>query len=97
MKTTIIRFFITKNNFFDRERLVALNEESLFKLLLTKSYKLMLRACKQKNFKTKPKKNDLERIGDCLSVIGFKSKIKALFRKKKRSFKPVRTLTLILN
>lgn len=94
LKVKIIKFFITKNGFFDRERLVNLSEQSLLKILSIKLYRSMLKACKIKKVKIKAPINDLERISNCYSVIGFRSKIKAFFRKK-RGVKSVKTLILI--
>jgi hypothetical protein len=95
MKKRIIRFFITKDGFFDRNRLLYLSEKSLYSLLIIKIYKIMFKPRKQKNTKIKAEKNDLERISDCLSVIGFRSKIKAFFRKK-NGFKTVKTINLFV-
>ena len=94
MKIKVIRFFIAKNGFFDRQRLVALAEQPLLTTLVMMTYRIMRKACKIKKVKIKPVINDLERISNCLSPIGFRSKFKAFFRKK-RGIRSVKTLILI--
>lgn len=95
MKAKIIKFFIKKNNFFDRERLACLSEKPLYKLFTCWLYRKWLKAFKQKKLKTKLRINNLERISNCYSKIGFKSKLKAFLTPRKR-FKNVKIITNII-
>ena len=81
---------ITKNNFFDRERLISLTERSLYSLFVGWLYKKWL----QKKVKIKPKINALERISNCYSVIGYKTRLMAFFRAK-RQFRTVKTIVIL--
>lgn len=94
MKSKIIKRCISENGFYERQLLVSLNERSLIKFLIIRGYRKLLKLIRNIEKAEKQQKNNLERISDCFDKIGFKSRFKASFRKK-RSFKPVKTLILI--
>ena len=94
MKTKIIKKMITKDNFFDRERLISLSEKSLYSLFICWLYRKWLKALKQKKVKIKPQINALERISNCYSRIGYKTRLIAFFKPKKQ-FKLVKTITIL--
>lgn len=100
MKIQIIKLLITKNNFFDREKLSRWNYLTSFEFVADCFRDLKIKFyCKfltlfTKKIEVKPQINALERISNCYSVIGFRSKFKAFFRKKK-GVKSVKTLILI--
>lgn len=81
MKTKIIKFFIKKNGFFDRERLMSLSEKSLYKLIIIKIYHKLLKSCYRSKAKTKSSVNALEQISNCYSKINFFSRIKTFLKK----------------
>jgi hypothetical protein len=90
MKAKIIKKLITKNGYFDRERLITIIERGILSHFFCFAYRKFLKInIKRINRKT----SDLEKISNCFSGIGSKSKLKAFFRKK-RGFKAVKTLVL---
>ncbi len=46
LKIKILKILITKNNFFNRERLANLNERPLFSVLYCHLYRWFLKTCK---------------------------------------------------
>lgn len=88
---------ITKDNFFDRERLVSLSEKSLYSLFVVWLYRKWLKFFTKKKLKVKIKTeiNALERISSCYSKIGFKTRFLA-FIKPKKGFKTIKIIEIIL-
>lgn len=87
---------ITKDNFFDRERLISLSEKSLYSLFVVLLYRKWLKFFTKKKVKVKikPQINALERISNCYSRIGYKTRLIAFFKPKKQ-FKLVKTITIL--
>lgn len=88
---------ITKDNFFDRERLINLSEKSLYNLFVVWLYRKWLKFFTKKKVKVKIKKeiNALERISNCYSKIGYKTRLIA-FIKPKKGFKTIKIIEIIL-
>jgi|688.fasta_scaffold1604662_2 hypothetical protein len=90
---------ITKNNFFDRERLIILSEKSLYSLFVVWLYRKWLKFFTKKKVKVKVKiKKEikaLERISNCYSKIGYKTRFLA-FIKPKKGFKTIKIIEIIL-
>jgi len=102
MKTKIIKFFLTKDNFFDRERLLRINYFTSFQFvadcfrdLKIKLYCKFLKTLFIKKIEVKAEISPLEQISNCYSQIGYKSKFKAFFRKK-RGFRNHYLITNVL-
>jgi hypothetical protein len=85
LKIKMLKFLISKNGFFDRERLVTLAERSLWSVFACRIFRWFLNNfCKEKKPKIVERKeiHPMERMSEALGHLNTFSRLKFKFTKK---------------